>query len=192
MAAGAFEVTTRRLKRMMGEETFHPDTRALLAYGRALAGAAGATPKKGGADQVLERLFVIERTKEGRLLIRTFGQDLVNVFGRDLREHDFSRFFLAPDLALVNALIDACAAAGEPAIARVTAETVCGRKLGAEILLTPLKVDATLGNRYLGLFQSLGGEDFVGGRTVQLLRLGSLHPPTAKTPKGMRLVVVND
>ncbi len=177
---------------MMGEETFHPDTRALLAYGRALAGAAGAAPKKGGADQVLERLFVIERTKDGRMPIRTFGQDLVKVFGRDLREHDFSRFFLAPDLTLVNALIDSCAAAGEPAIARVTTETVSGRKLGAEILITPLKVDATLGNRYLCLFQALGGEQFVEGSTVQLLRLGSLHPPAAKAPKAMRLVVVND
>jgi hypothetical protein len=177
---------------MMGEETFHPDTRALLAYGRALAGAVGATPKKGGADQVLERLFVVERTPDGRMPIRTFGQDLIKVFGRDMREHDFSGFFLAPDLALVNALIDACVAAGEPGIARVTAETACGRKLGAEILLTPLKVDAALGNRYLGLFQALGGEHFLGGRTVQLLRLGSLHPPAAKAPKGMRLVVVND
>lgn len=177
---------------MMGEETFHPDTRALLAYGRALAGAAGATPKKGGADQVLERLFVIERTKDGRMPIRTFGQELVQVFGRDLREHDFSRFFLPPDLALMNALIESCAAAGEPAIARVTAETVSGRKLGAEILITPLKVDATLGNRYLGLFQSLGGEEFLDGSTVQMLRLGSLHPPAAKAPKAMRLVVVND
>lgn len=192
MATRALNRTAGALRLMMGEETFHPDTRALLAYGRALAGAGGATPKKGGADQVLERLFVIERTKDGRLPIRTFGQDLVKVFGRDLREHDFARFFLAPDLALVNALIDSCAAAGEPAIARVTAETTCGRKLGAEILLTPLKVDATLGNRYLGLFQSLGGEHFLGGRTVQLLRLGSLHPPAAKAPKGMRLVVVND
>ena len=176
----ALEHRSRRLRLMMGEETFHPDTRALLAYGRALAGAAGATPKKGGADQVLERLFVLERTKDGRLPIRTFGQDLIDVFGRDLREHDFSRFFLAPDLA------------GEPAIARVTAETVCGRKLGAEILITPLKVDATLGNRYLGLFQTLGGQDFLGGRNIQRLRLGSLHPPEAKAPAGMRLVVVND
>ncbi len=181
----------RLLRLMMGEETFHPDTRALLAYGRALAGAAAA-PKKGAADQVLERLFVIERTKDGRLPIRTFGQDLIKVFGRDMREHDFARFFLAPDLALVNALIDSCAAAGEPAIARITAETACGKKLGAEILLTPLKVDATLGNRFLGLFQALGGEPFLSGRTVQYLRLGSLHPPAAKAPKGMRLVVVND
>jgi hypothetical protein len=74
----------------------------------------------------------------------------------------------------------------------VTAETVSGRKLGAEILITPLKVDATLGNRYLCLFQALGGEQFVEGSTVQLLRLGSLHPPAAKAPKAMRLVVVND
>jgi hypothetical protein len=177
---------------MMGEETFHPDTRALLAYGRALAGA-GAPPKKGGADQVLERLFVIERMKDGRLPIRTFGHDLVQLFGRDLKEHDFSRFFLGPDLIMMYALIEACEAAGEPGIARITAETACGKQLGAEILLTPLKVDhQMLGNRFLGLFQSLGGEPFLVGRTIQLLRLGSLHPPAAKAPKAMRLVVVND
>jgi hypothetical protein len=176
---------------MMGEETFHPDTRALLAYGRALAGA-GARPKKGGADHVLERLFVIERKKDGRLPIRTFGAELVNIFGRDLKEHDLSRYFLAPDLALINALIGACEDAGEPGILRVTAETGCGKVLSAEMLLTPLKVDSALGDRYLGLFQALGGEDFLGGAPVQLLRVGSLHPPMARVAKGMRLVVVND
>jgi hypothetical protein len=175
---------------MMGEETFHPDTRALLAYGRALAGV-GAAPKKGGADQVLERLFVIERMNDGRLPIRTFGRELVNLFGRDLREHDFARLFLQPDLAMMNAMIDACAAAGEPGIMRVTAESASGKLLGAEILLTPLKVDARLGNRFLGLFQSLGGAPFLDGPPLQLMRIGSLHPPIAKTPKGMRLVVVN-
>ncbi len=176
---------------MLGEETFHPDTRALLAYGRALAGA-DAAPKKGGADHVLERLFVIERAKDGRLPIRTFGAELVTLFGRDLREHDLARFFLPPDLMLLRALIDACDAAGEPGIARVTAETTTGGVLGAEMLLTPLKFDAALGNRFLGLFQSLGGEPFLAGGAIQLMRLGSVHPPEAKAPKGMRLVVVND
>lgn len=175
----------------MGEETFHPDTRALLAYGRALAGSC-APPKRGGADQVLERLFVIERTKDGRLPIRTFGADLIGLFGRDLRDHDFAHFFLAPDLALMTALIDAADAAGEPAIARVGADTACGRTLGAEILLTPLRVDGASGLRYLGLFQTLGGEAFLDGRPIVRLRLGSLHPPAAKTPKPVRLVVVND
>ncbi len=176
---------------MTGEESFHPDTRALLAYGRALAGA-GPAPKKGGADQVLERLLVIERISDGRLPIRTFGADLVKFFGRDLREHDFARFFLAPDLQLIHALIGACAAAGEPAVARVGAETACGQAFGAEILLTPLKVDAYLGCRFLAMFQALGGEHLLGGRPIQILRLASLHPPQAKAPNGMRLVVVND
>ncbi|GIK48691.1 MAG: PAS domain-containing protein [Hyphomonadaceae bacterium] len=176
---------------MMGEETFHPDTRALLAYGRALAGA-GDAPKKGGADHVLDRLLVLQRMKDGRLPIRTFGADLAALFGRDMREHDFSRFFLAPDLALLRALIDASLAAGEPAIARVTAETACGRRLGAEILLTPLKVDNSSDERFLALFQPLGGEPFLNGRPIQLMRIGSLHPPAAKAPRGVRLVVVND
>lgn len=176
---------------MNGEETFHPDTRALLAYGRALAGVA-APPKKGGADQVLERLFVIERRRDGRLPIRTFGLELVDLFGADMREHDFARFFTAPDLALVRALIDASDAAGEPAITRILAETACGKQLGAEILLTPLRVDPALGDRFLGLFQPLGGQDFLDKRPIRLMRLRSLHPPLAKAPKGMRLVVVND
>lgn len=176
---------------MMGEETFHPDTRALLAYGRALAGA-GAAPKKGGADQVLERLFVIERMPDGRWPVRTFGAELVKTFGRDLKEHDFARFWLEPDLKLMSALIDAAAAAGEPGIARVIAETACGKQLGAEILITPLKVEPMLGHRFLCLFQALGGEAFLDTRPLTRLKLGSLHPPPAKAPKAMRLVVVND
>jgi hypothetical protein len=176
---------------MMGEETFHPDTRALLAYGRALAGSA-APPKKGGADQVLDRLFVIERLSDGRMPMRTFGAELIALFGSDLKDHDFARLFLEPDLALLRALIDASAAAGEPAIARIVAETRGGHRLGAEILLTPLKVDNGLSNRFLGLFQSLGGDAFTRGGSIHLLRLGSLHPPLAKAPKPMRLVVVND
>jgi len=176
---------------MMGEETFHPDTRALLAYGRALAGSA-APPKKGGADQVLERLFVVERMADGRLPLRTFGTELITLFGRDCRDHDFASFFLAADLGLVRALVEACGAAGEPGIMRVTAETRGARLLGAEILLTPLKVDPNVNNRFLGLFQSLGGDAFTGDEPIYRLRLGSIHPPTAKEPKAMRLVVVND
>jgi hypothetical protein len=75
---------------------------------------------------------------------------------------------------------------------RVTADTFCGRALGAEILITPLKLDSGLGYRFLGLFQALGGEQFLDGASIQRLRLGSLHPPLAKPPAAMRLVVSND
>lgn len=177
--------------KMTGEETFHPDTRALLAYGRALAGA-GPSPRKGGADHVLERLFVIERMPDGRLPIRTFGAELIGLFGRDLRDHDFARFFLAPDLALLRAMIEACEAANEPGVARVTAEAADGRSFGGEILITPLKVDPMLGNRFLGMFQALGGEAFLLERPIRWLKLGAIHPPSAKVPTRPRLVVTND
>ncbi|MGE3143827.1 MAG: PAS domain-containing protein [Hyphomonadaceae bacterium] len=176
---------------MMGEETFHPDTRALLAYGRALAGAS-ASPKKGRADHVLERLFVIERTHSGRWPIRTFGAELVRLFGRDLKERDFAALWLEPDIKLLSALMDAAAAANEPAIARVRADGAGGARLAAEILVTPLRVEPQLGDRFLGLFQALGGEAFLDGRPITRLRLGSLHPPLAKAPPDVRLVVRND
>lgn len=176
---------------MTGEETFHPDTRALLAYGRALAGTGGK-PRKGGADHVLERLFVIERMKDGRLPLRTFGKELVELFGRDMKDQDFARLFLSPDLAMLRAMIDATAQAGEPAVARVTAEAMDGSTMGAEILITPLKVDVGFGDRFLGMFQALGGQAFLSERQIRWLKLGSLHPPTAKTPTRPRLVVAND
>jgi len=176
---------------MTGEENFHPDTRALLAYGRALAGAA-PKPAKGGADHLLERLFVIERARDGRWPLRSFGTELVRLFGRDLKDHDFAALFLEPDLKLVLALIEAAGAAAEPAIARVSAETQCGKRLGAEVLITPLKVEPMFGERYLGLIQPLGGQAFLDGQPILRLRLGSLHPPEAKLAAKMRLVVVND
>ena len=141
---------------------------------------------------MLERIFVIERTRDGRLPIRSFGTELVALFGRDLRHQDLARFFPPHDFAMMSAFIGACAEAGAPGVVRLTAETACGRAVGAELLITPLKFDDALGNRYLGLFQSLGGADFLEGRPVQIPRLGSLHPPLTKTQRGVRLVVVND
>jgi hypothetical protein len=174
---------------MLGEETFHPDTRALLAYGRVLAGSAEA-PTPRCADRVLDRLFVIERTKDGRWPLRSFGAELVRLFGRDLKERCFASLWLDSDRALMAALIDACAVTGEPGIARVQAETSAAL-LAAEILIAPLRADPLFGERYLGLFQPLGGEAFLEGRPVLRLRIGSLHPPFAKAPRSVRLVVDN-
>ncbi len=171
---------------MIGEETFHPDTRALLAYGRTLAGGT-ARPRETAADQVLDRLFVLERVG-GRWPLRSFGAELVRLFGRDLKEQDFALFFTAPDVRLLDALMESALAANEPAIARLAADGAGGARLGAEILLTPLKLEPEFGERFLGMFQPLGGEAFLDGRPVMRLRVGSLHPPLAKAPAHVRLV----
>ncbi|MBI1251011.1 MAG: PAS domain-containing protein [Alphaproteobacteria bacterium] len=175
---------------MTDEDTFHPDTRALLSYGRALAGG-DAPAEKGRADHVLDRLFVIERMQDGRWPVRTFGAELVDLFGRDLRDADFAQLWLAPDKALLEALLDASDLAGEPAIIRVIAETAGPARLAAEILFTPLRIEPDFGERFLALFQPLGGEAFTRGQVVTRLRAGSLHPPHAKAKASLRLVAAN-
>ncbi len=175
---------------MLGEEAFHPDTRALIAYGRALASGRPAA-QKGRADHVLERLFVIEKSREGRLPVRSFGAELVSLLGRDLRQSDFAALWLAPDRVLVLALVEAAAAAAMPAVARAVALSECGARLGVEMLITPLAVETHLGERFLGLIQPLGGEAFFAGRRLARFKLAALYPPEAKAPAGVRLVVSN-
>lgn len=179
---------------MIGEETFHPDTRALLAYGRALAGASdpAARPAPGaGADRVVERLFVMDRQPTGPLVLRTFGAELVTLFGHDPRGKDFLAFFPKWDQALIAAFADTVSAAGQPGVLRVNAETTGGSNLGAEILITPLRVPPVSSDRLLGLFQPLGGETLIDGQHVTRLKLGAMHPPVARPKAGLRLVVNN-
>ena len=179
---------------MIGEETFHPDTRALLAYGRALAGASdpAARPAPGaGADRVVERLFVMDRQPTGPLVLRTFGAELVTLFGADPRGKDFLAFFPKADQALIAAFADTVSAAGQPGVLRVSAETTAGQSLGAEILITPLRVPPVSTDRLLGLFQPLGGEALLAGQHVRRLKLGAMHPPVARAKAGLRLVVNN-
>ena len=182
---------------MTGEETFHPDTRALLAYGRALAGQGEPPPKTqtvkgGGADRLAERLFVFDRTGDARMLIRTFGAELVTLFGRDLRDQDFMALWPEADQPLLRAFVASVDAAGQPGVVRAQAEAHGGQRLGAEILVTPLRAPPASADRYLGLFQPLGGEVFVAGQPLIGLRLGSIHPPQARAASAnLRLVVSN-
>jgi hypothetical protein len=178
---------------MLGEECFHPDTRALLSYGRALSGI-GTTPPGGGAASLAGRLFVIDRLVSGRLQVRTFGSELVTLFGSDLRDSDLRALFLPADQTLLAAFVAAVEAVNEPGVLRAVAETGDGRRLGAELLLTPLRSEGQQADRLLGLFQPLGGESLLDGRPLKRVKLGALHPPFAREPLpgGLKLVVNND
>lgn len=178
--------------KMMGEETFHPDTRVLLHYSRALAGHGAAPRGVAGADRLSDRLFVMDRFMSGRLAIRTCGAELIPLFGRDLRDHDFCDLWPEGDRPLVRAFAEAVCAAGGPGIVRAMGETANGMRLGVEILLTPLQTSASPPHRLLGLLQPLGGESFLEGRALSMMRLGTIHPPLARPQQSLRLVVSND
>lgn len=173
------------------DEPFHPDTRSLLEYGRAIA-AGKSPPSIKTADKLADRLFVIDGVAEGRANFLTFGSELITLFKRDLRRSDLLDLFLAPDRAMMRALLASITAANQPGVACVVAHTKCGIQIAVEILATPLARGVLSGERLLGLIQPLGGEGLLGDRAISQLRLTSVFPPLAREPvKRLRLVVNN-
>jgi hypothetical protein len=173
------------------EDAFHPDTRALLDYGRAIASGRPA-PSIKTADKLADRLFVIDGVNEGRANFLTFGSELISLFGRDLRRTDLLDLFLPSDRALLRALLNAVVASSQPGVVAATAEAGDGTTIGVEILATPLARGVLTGERLLGLVQPLGGESLLEGRAIKRIRLGAIYPPRAHEPlKPLRLVVSN-
>lgn len=175
----------------LNDEPFHPDTRALLDYGLAIA--SGRTPPAvNAADKLGDRLFVIDGVKDHRANFLTFGSELVALFRRDLRRTELLDLFLPADRALMRALIGAVSSANQPGVACCAAEAQDGTKVGIEILLTPLAKGVLSGERLLGLMQPLGGEGFLGAAAITRLRVMSLFPPAARErQRPIRLVVSN-
>ncbi|MEJ0023675.1 MAG: PAS domain-containing protein [Alphaproteobacteria bacterium] len=175
----------------MQTNLFHPDTRALLDYGKAIA--AGRTPPSvGAADRLGDRLFVIDGVPDGQANFLTFGSELISLFKRDLRRTDLLDLFLPADRAMMRAFISAVSSANQPGVACCLAETSCGIQVGVEILVTPLAKGVLSGERLLGLMQPLGGEGFLGDKAISRLRITSLFPPAARERvKPIRLVVSN-
>lgn len=175
----------------MNDIAFHPDTQALLAYGRAIA-AGHNPPSIKSADGLADRLFVIDGVSEGRATFLTFGAELMVLFRRDLRRTDLKDLLLDADAKLAQAFFSAVAAANQPGVICAFGETVTGLRVGLEILATPLAKGVLAGERLLGLIQPLGGEPFLEGERIVRVQIVSLHPPLARAPvQPLRLVVSN-
>jgi hypothetical protein len=171
---------------MYGEETFHPDTRLLLALGRKLA-RGGSPPRPRGAERLAERLFVFDCLPTS-LPIRTFGAELTALFGQSLIGSDFATLFAPAERPLVLATATAVGLASAPSLMRVRGETADGAHIDAEILITPFSGPRN-GNRRLVLLQPLGGEALLAGRAVERLTLFCLWAPESRRPPTLRLVV---
>ncbi len=175
----------------MNDISFHPDTQALLAYGRAIA-AGQNPPAIKSAGGLADRLFVIDGLGDGRAMFLTFGAELMVLFRRDLRRSDLKALFLEPDAKMLQCFLAAIAAANQPGVACLIAETNRNTRIGIELLATPLAKGVLAGERLLGLIQPLGGEAFLKDERVERLRIVSLHPPLARAPvQPLRLVVSN-
>jgi hypothetical protein len=183
---------------MITTTTHHPNTVTLLSAWERM----NASPDEvvGGArasdhPDLLECLFVIERSEEGRWLFRNAGNQLGALLGRDLGEHDCLDFWTGHDRAMVDSLIQSVRESRKPGILHATGETLTGAQVSVELTFAPLPSPRarTHHARLLGLYQILDTHPVLKGRPVWRHRVTAVYPPSLdREPAHLRLVASND
>lgn len=175
----------------MDDVNAHPNTQALLDAWRRLS--LGATATVGGPTtedypDLVGRLFVLNHVGDRDYCLRRVGYAMERLFGRQLVEHNFLSLWSEPDRRLVAAALVAAAADRGPAIIRARGETLTGRRVDLEFALAPLLGGDGVPRRFLGLCQSMTGEDLLNGRPLRRLQAIALFPPAPNHDPAIRLV----
>lgn len=176
----------------------HPNTVTLLSAWERMHQSPEQTSSSVRASDhpdLLECLFVIEESEEGRWLFRNAGNQLGTLLGRDLGEHDCLAFWTGHDRAMVQSLISSVRESRKPGILHATGETLTGTQVDIELTLAPLPSPRKTGNqnRLLGLYQILQPAPVLQGRPVWRHRVTAIYPPSIeRQPTHLRLVANND
>lgn len=176
----------------------HPNTVTLLSAWERMHQTLDdmtATEPASNHPELLECLFVIERSEEGRWLFRNAGNQLGTLLGRDLGQHDCLDFWTGHDRAMVESLINSVRESRKPGILHATGETLTGTQVNVELTLAPLPSPRSVTNhtRLLGLYQILEAYPVLQGRPVWRHRVTAIFPPSVeREPRHLRLVACND
>lgn len=176
----------------------HPNTLTLLsAWERMTETTAPQAGVERASDhpELLECLFVIECSDEGRWLFRNAGTQLGQLLGRDLAEHDCLDFWTGHDRNMVSSLIASVRESRRPGIIQATGETLTGTQVNVELTLAPLPTSPTGSGlqRLLGLYQVVEPRSILKGRPVWRHRVTGVFPPSIDRPQShLRLVASND
>lgn len=172
----------------------HPNTRVLLAAWRRMAvnpGDMAQGPQASDYPNLLDRLFVLRRAPEGTWVFTNSGGSINRLLGREVEDHDFVSLWSGNDRLIISALLDSTASTNAPSIVRTSGESLHGYRCDIEIPLAPL--DGPSGQRMLGLYQSLGGEGMLRGRTVWRHAIKSVQMPVNRVDEPrIKLVASND
>ncbi len=179
----------------MFERSVHPNTRVLIDAWRRMSADPSAHalngPRADDHPTLINRLFVLQMVKSGEYLISTAGDDMERMLGRPVQDTPFLNLWTGPDRLMMSAFLDAVRLDGNPGIVRGRGETLTGQRVELEITLAPLaRVSEKIQlPRMLGLYQTLGGENMLGGRPVFRHRISMLVPPDLKNePAALKLV----
>ncbi len=188
----------RSMPPAMIDRSIHPNTRVLLDAWRRMNASpqthALSGPSARDHAHLLDRIFVLEGLPDSNWRVRSAGENLPDLLGRDLTNHSFLELWTGPDRAMMASFLDAVRLEGAPGVVRGRGETITGQRVELEITLMPL--ETTQGRpahaRMLGLYQTLGGEGMLGGRPIWRHRIAMLVPPLRRNPgPALQLVASN-
>lgn len=169
----------------------HPNTQALLdAWRRLSAGsiAQNSGPTTDDYPDLVGRLFVLNHVGDRDYSFRRVGYAIERLFGRQLVEHNFLTLWSEPDRRLVSAALVASASDRGPALIHARGETLTGRRVDLEFALAPLLGGEGAPRRFLGLCQTMAGEELLNGRPLRRLQAIALYPPAPSFDPAIRLV----
>ncbi len=182
----------------MIDRSIHPNTRILLDAWRRMTASPGTHALSGPSardhEYLLDRIFVLECPQDSTWRIRSAGESLPDLLGRDLANHAFLDLWTGPDRMMMASFLDAIRLEGAPGVVRGRGETMNGQQVELEITLMPLENISTPPGRarMLGLYQTLGGEGMLGGRAIWRHRIAMLVPPLRRNPgPALQLVASN-
>ena len=190
--------TWPRMRDIIMTTTRHPNTVTLLSAWERMhetPDAPHATEKASDHPELLECLFVVERSEEGRWLFRNAGNRLGRLLGRDLGQQDCLDFWTGHDRIMVESLIDSVRESRKPGTLHATGETLTGTQVNIELTFAPLPSPRSTSkqNRLLGLYQVLEAYPILQGRPVWRHRVTALFPPVIeRQAQHLRLVASND
>jgi hypothetical protein len=174
----------------MEELKAHPNTQAVLDAWRRLSEGVVANdgPTTEDYPGLVGRLFVLNHVADRDYSFSRAGYALERLFGRQLVEHNFLSIWGESDRRLINAALTTAIADRGPTLIRARGETLTGKRIDLEFALAPLFGRPGTQARFLGLCQSMTGEDDVGGRPLRRLQAVAIFPPAPSLQPTIRLV----
>lgn len=120
---------------------------------------------------ILPQLFILELTPSGETRFRLAGTMVCNLFGRELREHDFAALWTAGQLADVANIARGVMIHSVPTLLNATGYNAAGRSLALEILLLPVRSAEDRCDRLLGCFVPSASAAWIGAEPLEALVL---------------------
>lgn len=182
----------------MNTKALHPNTLTLLSAWERISAAPdekSVGPRTSQHPDIVECLFVIERSDDRVWSFRNVGDRMSHLLGRGLGEHDYLNFWTGHDRDMVTAFLSGVFESRQPGIVRASGETLTGERIDIEMTLAPLHSSKVRPGqqRLLGLYQTLHGSEVLKGRPVWRHRVTAIFPPDMRNePPHLRLVTSND